>query len=42
MADYASLLPGSKRTSGRIVEYNAPDILEAAQAFRAMVGMVKV
>jgi len=36
-ADRANLLPGAHRTSGRQVEFSAPDMLAAYQAFRSMV-----
>lgn len=39
MADAAALLPGSRRT-GRRLEYTAPDMTTAYQAFRAAVRLV--
>lgn len=41
MADWAESLPGSTRTTARIVEYTADDILAAGRAFRAMVGLAQ-
>ncbi len=37
MAETAALLPGSRRTSARVVELTVADILEAYRAFRAAV-----
>ncbi len=35
MAEMAALLPGSRRTSARVVELTLPDLIEAYRAFRA-------
>lgn len=39
MADKGSLLPGSRRVDGRKIEFEAPDMAAAYQAFRAAVGL---
>lgn len=41
MADRATTLPGSRRESGRRVEFNAEDMPSALNAFRTMVGLAR-
>ena len=40
-ADRANLMPGSKRLNGTQVQYTAPDVPTAYQAFRAMVTLAR-
>lgn len=42
MADQASLMPGTIRLDGRKLEFTAPDMPTAYQAFRAMVSLAAV
>jgi D-amino peptidase len=41
MADKAALMPGSTRCDGRKVEYTAPDMPSAYQAFRSLVTLAQ-
>ena len=42
MADMAELVPGSRRTGGRTVEYTGPDYREVFRAWRAMYNLAGV
>ena len=42
LADMAELVPGSRRTGGRTVEYTGPDYREVFRAWRAMYNLASV